>query len=47
MLLSRKVGFTQFTKEAFDKIKSEGRLYIDGAYMQEYKPKGPIEDSKY
>ena len=42
VLLSRKVGFTPFSREYYETLKAEGRMRQDGAYLQEIKPKGPL-----
>ena len=42
VLLSRKWGFTKYTKTEYAALKADGRLMPDGATVQVKMPKGPL-----
>jgi len=43
VLLSRKMGFTKFTRDEFDDLKSAGRLRYDGSNVQYIPEHGPLK----
>jgi len=42
VVVSRKWGFTPFSRDEFQKLKDEGKIKPDGAYCKVLAPKGPI-----
>jgi len=42
IVVSRKWGFTPFTRDEYAKLKAEGKLIPDGAYVKVKKPKGRL-----
>ena len=41
--VSRKFGFTQFTREEYLKLKNEGRIIPDGCYCKVLNDRGPLK----
>lgn len=42
VVLSRKMGFTDFNKDRYEELKAEGRLKVQGAYVQQLTDHGPL-----
>ena len=45
IIVSKKWGFTPLTRDDYVKLKQEGRVLIDGAYVQFLRNKGHIEQN--
>ena len=42
VLLSRKWGFTKYNKDEYSTLMEEGKIRLDGIYVQAVPPKGPL-----
>jgi len=45
IIVSKNWGFTPLRRDEYVKLKAEGRVLIDGAYVQFLRNKGPIENN--
>lgn len=45
IIVSKNWGFTPLRRDEYVKLKAEGKVLIDGAYVQFLRNKGPIENN--